>query len=148
MTGLTFSTELPIFNYGQTERERLIALYKQSQEELKALTIEALAQVRSTMRQIALKKELLYQYKNALFPIEKKISLSSQAFYNMMALGPYDLLDTKKQEITSQIAYTESLASYWISVVSLDHSLDGHLLLIAPDRFALLSSSFKYVVRQ
>jgi outer membrane protein, heavy metal efflux system len=147
VTGLTFSTELPIFNYGQTERERLIALYKQSQEELKALTLQALCEVRTATHQIALKKELLLQYKNSLLPLEKKIISSSEKFYNIMALGPYDLLEAKKEELLTQIAYTEMLTSYWISVVELDHTLDGHLLLIKPDRVALLSSSFKYVVR-
>lgn len=125
--GPAFSLQLPLFNYGQADRERIQSMFTQSLHRLSALEILVLSEVRSARDQLIMNRELVTQYLKDLLPLQQAITSSSQKYYNYMALSVYKLLDAKMQEIELQINYTHALRDYWISRVQLDRALGGTL---------------------
>jgi len=129
-TGVGFSGSIPIFNYGQAERARLHALYRQSQEKLKSLEIEVLTEIRSAREQLLINRNLVLAYQEELLPLQAQIVAQSQNFYHVMGLSVYTLLEVKGQELQMQINYRLSLRNYWLSRVQLDRALGASLDLV------------------
>ena len=126
-TGPAFSVPIPLFNYGQAERARLAALYDQSLYHLKTLEVTALSEVRSARDQLNIQRQLIVEYQQELLPLQEKMLSTSQNFYSYMALGVYQLIEAKQQEIEMRIQYTQVLLDYWMARVTLDRALDGNL---------------------
>lgn len=118
---------IPIFNYGQADRARLYAMYRQSLDRLKALEIRIASEVRSASQTLQTHRNLVLAYENELIPLQEQILSTSQKYYNSMALSVYKLLNAKKQEIQTHINYTTALKNYWIARVELDRALGGSL---------------------
>lgn len=125
--GPAFSFELPLFNYGQADRARIQALFRQSLDRLEAKEIEIASEVRSAQKQVLKYRELLLSYQNELLPLQKRILAMSQRYYNFMTLSVYKLLQAKKQELHMQINFHLTLRDYWLSRVALDRALGGNL---------------------
>lgn len=129
MRGPAISGSIPLFNYGQADRERLYAKYKQSLEQYRSLEISVLLGVRLARDQLLIQEELVSTYQNELIPLQEQIISMSQRFYNAMSLNVYKLLNAKKHEIEIQISATIALKNYWLARIELDRSLGGNLHL-------------------
>lgn len=125
-TGPALAGAVPLFNYGQADRARLYALYRQRCEQQKALEITVLSEVRSARDRVAVNRELVLIYQKEIIPLQEQIVSTSQTFYNTMGLSIYHLLDMKKQEIRVKIDSTANLRNYWISQVELSRALGGN----------------------
>ncbi len=125
--GPAIGASIPIFNYGQADRERLYALYRQSVNQLQALQIIILSELHSANERLLIQRTIVAAYENELLPLQDQILNTSQQYYHVMALSVYKLLDAKKQEIQMQINSTNALKHYWISKIDLDRSLGGYL---------------------
>lgn len=128
-TGPAFAGAIPIFNYGQADRARLYAMYRQSQKRWKALEIKILSEVHSAINQLIVNRNLVLTYQKELLPLQEQVVLMSQRFYNTMALSVYKLLDVKRQELQMRINYKLKLKNYWVSQVELNRALGGELYL-------------------
>jgi outer membrane protein, heavy metal efflux system len=125
VTGPTFSAALPLFNHGQADRTRLAALYRQTLDRLKMMEIEVRAQVRVARAQLMVNRRLTETYLQELLPLQEQIVNQSQQFYNGMAIGVYELLEAKQQELQLQIAGEMALRDYWLTRVELDRAIGG-----------------------
>src|SRR6185295_13447960 len=130
VTGPTFAAQIPVFNYGQAARRRLLAQYQQSKEDLRALEVSTLCQVRTALQQLHTIRNLVIAYREQLVPLQRNILSSAVALYNVMGLGVYKLLEAKKQQIETEIDAMMTLADYWIARVDLDRALGGKLHLV------------------
>lgn len=127
--GPTYSLELPIFNYGQADRERLLALFRQASDRLRAIEIAVLSEVRAQQEHLMINRELALIYKNEIVPLRKQHITLSESYYNEMALSIYKLLHAKKQAIEMQVSYIQALRDYWISRVNLARAIGGNLAM-------------------
>lgn len=118
---------IPLFNFGQADRARLQAMYRQNVERLKALEIKVITEVRSAYEQMKVQQELAFIYQTEFLPLQEQIVSMSQRFYNTMSLSVYKLLDAKQQELQTRINYASALKNYWIARVELDRALGGNL---------------------
>lgn len=134
LLGPGFSGELPLFNYGQATRMRLFAQLKQAQEHLAELEIRVLSEVREAHKLFMSYLNILNDYRNRLLPMQAKILVSSEEFYNVMGLGVDMLLESKRQEMVIQQSYTESLKNYFVARVKLDRALGGYLFRLLAQR--------------
>ena len=125
--GPTLAGSLPLFNYGQADRARLSAQYQQKLHLLEALSLQIAAEVRSAKEQLMIHRSLVETYQKQALPLQRQIVSMSQRFYNAMALGVYQLLDTKKQEIQLNIDLLMALKGYWIARVTLNKVVGGYL---------------------
>jgi outer membrane protein, heavy metal efflux system len=128
-TGPAFGLSIPLFNYGQADRARLLAQYRQKQASLRALEIEVKAQVRAIQEKLMRSRRIVKYYIQSVIPVRKKILSSAQEQYNIMAIGTYDLLQAKYEELQSQLHYETSLGQYWIHRSELALAVGGNLLL-------------------
>lgn len=124
--GPSFVFELPLFNYGQAERARIRALFKQSLERLEALKVQARAEVRSARDRMWVNRELVQLYEKEILPLQEKSVQLAQLYEENMALSVYKLLDIKSAEIQIKIRYFLALRDYWISRAELQRVMGGH----------------------
>ena len=125
--GPAFSGAIPIFNYGQAARMRLRAELRQAQDELEALEIRILSEVREAHKLLMNNLEIINDYRFQILPMQNKILTSSEELYNVMGLGVDRLLENKRQELQATSNYISSLRDYWIARVQLDKALGGKL---------------------
>ncbi|MGE5196670.1 MAG: TolC family protein, partial [Anaerolineae bacterium] len=126
-TGPVFGLSIPLFNYGQADRARLLAQLRQSQAKLKALELEVKAQVKAAQEKLLRSRKIVEHYAYLMLPLAKKIVDSSQVQYNIMAYGVYDLLRNKREELRAQINYGMALRDYWAARSALELIVGGKL---------------------
>ncbi len=114
---------IPIFNYGQADRARLCAQYRQTHNLLSALEIRVLAEVEAARQEQIVQRTLVEQYDKELIPLQSRILSLSEDLYNYMTLSVYALLNEVYAEIEMQIDSTMALRDYWIATTRLDRAL-------------------------
>ncbi|CDR34367.1 TolC family protein [Criblamydia sequanensis] len=122
--------DIPIFNYGQAERQRLYASLRQAEDELKELEIKVLSEVREAHHLLLIKLDQINSYRGIFLPLVNQIVSLGEERYNIMSLGIDELLEKKIEELKLWKDYTQVLGSYWDSRVSLDKAIGGNLYLI------------------
>jgi outer membrane protein, heavy metal efflux system len=125
--GPAFSGSIPIFNYGQADRLRIYAELRQAQDEMAALEITILSEVREAHKLLMNNLAIIQDYQNKIIPLQCKILESSEELYNVMGLGVDRLLENKRQELQAYRNYTLSLRNYWMARVLLNRALGGNL---------------------
>ncbi len=128
--GPGFSGELPIFNYGQADRMRLIAELKKAQENLAVLEIKALSEVREAHKLLMSYLQMVKEYQNQLIPMQEQVSTSSEQLYNVMGIGIDKLLENKRIEMRGKHNYSEIVKKYLVARVELDRALGGNLFVL------------------
>lgn len=121
--GPTLSLALPFFDHGQAARARLLSLFRQQKEELRALEITVRLQVDGAKDRVRLARERVERYISQILPLQDHILSMSQRYYNVMTLSVFSLLDAKQGQLHRQIEHAESVKDYWISKVALDRAL-------------------------
>jgi cobalt-zinc-cadmium efflux system outer membrane protein len=127
LKGPNLEIEIPIFDHGQAERARLAAELRQSQQQFAALQIEIFSQVREHKDKLLLLGKMVDHYQKDILPNRKQLVTAAQNQYNIMALGVYTLLDNKKEELSAQIDYIDTLCAYWVNRVQLERVIGGKL---------------------
>lgn len=125
--GPGFSGELPIFNYGQAARLRLLAQLRKAQDDLASLEILIRSEVRQAHKQLMSYLSIIEDYRNRLLPMQGKISDLSEELYNVMGLGVDKLIENKRQQMVVDQNYIEITRKYLIARVDLDRALGGNL---------------------
>lgn len=127
LIGPALLAKIPIFNWGQAARQRLWSELRQAKNDLAAIKIKALSEVRTAYQLTMAYAEIANDYKAHLLPLYEKICTSSLSQYNVMGLSIDALLECKRNEIAAQREFTESVKEYMRHRVSLDRALGGYL---------------------
>lgn len=122
-TGPAFAGRLPIFNFGQADRKRLAAQYRQAEAKLAALEIKVSADVREAKDRLLVFRNQVLLYHDRILPNLQKIVDATETQYNMMSTGIYDLLDTKRNQLTSLLHYEMALEEYWKAKIDLEMAI-------------------------
>lgn len=123
--GPTLNLRLPVFNQGQAALARLQAQYRQAQDELEAISVEARSEVREARDLVFANRDLATYYGKVLLPQRIQIVNTTQLQYNAMQRTPTDLLLAKERELTTERGYIEAWRDYWISRAELEMALKG-----------------------
>lgn len=130
VTGPQFSAALPIFNFGQAAKRRFLAQFRQAQDRLTALEIEAYAEVRQARDILLVFRNQVIFYAGKLLPNQQQILTSTEELYNVMGTGVFELLDNKRNQLQAYLNYYMALRDYWTARVELDKAVGGKLYLI------------------
>ena len=125
VTGPTLDLRLPIFDQGQASLAKLAAQYRQAQNELEAIAVEARSEVREARDLLVANRELSQYYSKLLLPQRIQIVNTTQLQYNAMQLSATDLLLAKERELNTERAYIETWRDYWIARTELEMALKG-----------------------
>jgi cobalt-zinc-cadmium efflux system outer membrane protein len=130
--GITFAGPnleigLPIFDQGQAQLARLRAQVRQAQRLADARAIEVRSEVRSLRARLGSARSAVEYYRATLLPMRERIVRLAQEHYNAMLLGPYQLLEAKRDEVGAYREYIEALRDYWILRSELERASGGGL---------------------
>lgn len=124
--GLGLAGEVPIFNYGQAARMKIIAQLRQAQDRYSELEIQVLSEVREAYKLVMSYLAMLDEYKSKLLPMQTDILKTSEDFYNVMGLGIDKLLNSKLMQLEIDRSYLQTIKDFWIAKIDLDKSLGGY----------------------
>ncbi len=127
VTGPTLKTEVPIYDFGQTEVSRSGALLKEAELKLKALENDVRSEIKQKRDRLFAMRTLVEEYRGSVIPIREKITEETQKHYNYMLLGNYDLIRAKQNEILANKEYIDSLKRYWIARSDLEKAVSSKL---------------------
>lgn len=130
VTGPQFSAALPIFNFGQAAKRRFLAQFRQAQDRLAALEIEAYAEVRQARDILLVFRNQVIFYAGKILPNQQQILTSTEELYNVMGTGVFELLDNKRNQMQAYLNYYMALKDYWTARVELNKAVGGKLYLI------------------
>jgi cobalt-zinc-cadmium efflux system outer membrane protein len=117
---------VPLFDQGQAHKARAQALLRQAQQRYTSLAIDIRSEVRQSLQQMSIQRELVNRY-GAMLPARHRITQLTLEQYNGMLKGPYDLLAARQDEVRTRQAYLEALRDYWIARTELERAIGGRL---------------------
>lgn len=127
-SGFSAAIPLPIFNQGQPEVFRARAELKRSMEDYAAMVVNIRAEARSLSRQAAVADSMARHFQATLLPLRRQVVQETKLQYNAMQIGPFELLEAKNQEISTQQSYVDSLKSYWLVRTRLEALMSGRMV--------------------
>ena len=123
--GPAVAVPIPLFDTGQASVAAARAEYRRSQKQLTATAVRVRAAARSAHAQLAAARDRARYYRDVIVPLRHQITEQSQLQLNAMAVGPFQLLEAKRQEIEAGAASIRALRDYWIARTRLDQLLTG-----------------------
>jgi cobalt-zinc-cadmium efflux system outer membrane protein len=138
--GPAVELELPLFYQGQGEVALAKAEMRQQQELYTDLAVRLRAMARELATQLRASREAARYYRDVLLPTKQRILDETQLQYNAMALGVFQLLQAKRDQVETATAYIDQLRQYWILRTRAERLLSGRLGSPLPSPGSSLSS--------
>jgi len=119
--------EIPLFDQRRAQIAKLEAFVRQSDDNLRSLSIDARSDVRATRARVLTARSVVDEYRTVLVPRRERIVKLSQQQYDAMLLGVYQLLMAKQSEYATYREYIEALRDYWIARSDLERAVGTRL---------------------
>ncbi len=132
VTGPSWEVELPVFDRRQGQKAKAEAKLRQSRRRLSALENQVRYEVRTTLNQLLVDRQLIEQYRDSIIPLKEKIVQESQKNYNFMLIGVFQLLQAKQEEVGAYKEYIEAFRDYWNARTELERVVGGRLPISEP----------------
>jgi cobalt-zinc-cadmium efflux system outer membrane protein len=127
LTGPTWKTEVPIFDWKQAATGRSKAELRQTQFKLSAFEVQILSEVREAKERLLSSRKIAERYKNNVIPTRQQLVEDLQKQFNYMLVGAFQLLEAKKESLEAQQNYIEALKDYWTALSNLERAVGGKL---------------------
>ena len=127
LKGPGLGLEIPIFNQGQGELARARAELAQARAELDALLINVDSQARLGIETLRVTESIAERYRTTVVPQRESILEGTQAEWNFMLVGVFELLLAKQEEYDAYQEYLEAVRDYWIARAELRGAVGGRL---------------------
>jgi outer membrane protein TolC len=122
---------LPIFNRNQGKLAAIDAQTNKLQAQLAQTLLDADTEIALALNQMRSAREQLDLISASLLVAEKRVMLSNRET-NFMLGSPFELLNSKRQEIQLAHEYTNELANYWQARTQLELALGRALPIPVP----------------
>lgn len=117
--------EVPLFYQGQAE----VAAADSRMVQAKSSHAVTATRIRSTARalasQLGAARSSVEFYETTLLPLRERITQETLRQYNAMNLGPFQVLQAKRDQVETGGAYVEALRDYWVTRTRVDMLLAG-----------------------
>jgi cobalt-zinc-cadmium efflux system outer membrane protein len=100
---------------------------RRQQRNFEDLAIRLRAAARSTAARLSAARSMALHYRNVLLPLRSRILSASEAEYNAMGIGVFQLLEAKRAQIQVGSAFIEVLRDYWLARADAEQLLAGRL---------------------
>jgi outer membrane protein, heavy metal efflux system len=125
LRGPSIALGLPLWDRGQGNRLRMQAELREGERNLEALALDVIGDVRNAYARVENANQSIQHFRKTLLPLHDRITAETLKFYNGMLLGAYDLLLARQNQLNAQRDYIETLKSYWLAKVDLEHAAGG-----------------------
>ncbi len=125
--GPSLSVPIPLFDQGQAALSDAEARYRQAVERTFARAVEVRARVRAAHAAVGAAHARARYYQRVILPLRQRLVDETQLQYNAMQVSPFQLLQSRRDQIETGAAYVASLHGFWKASAELDHVLAGRL---------------------
>ena len=125
--GPAVALEIPLFDQRQAQIAKLEAFKRQAEDELRGLSIDVRADVRSSRARLETARGVTEHYAKVIVPQRENVVKYSQERYDAMLLGVYPLIQARQSEFAAYREYIEAVRDYWIARSDLERAIGGRL---------------------
>lgn len=129
--GPTVSLLIPLFDQGQARIAAARSELRQRRQEYVALAVEIRSVVRAARQRLVTAGRVVERYENVMLDLQNRIVDETQAQYNAMQVGVFQLLLAKQLQIETGQRYIAALRDYWLARTELEQILQGRLTDLA-----------------
>jgi cobalt-zinc-cadmium efflux system outer membrane protein len=113
--GPAVTLSVPIFDWGQGRRAAAWATVRREQHGYAAQAIEVRAAARTVREDVLAGEAQLARIRDKLLPLRERLIDESVKQYNAMNLGPFELLQVRREQIDIEERYIEALRDAWVA---------------------------------
>jgi len=125
--GPAISGSIPIFDQGQARVASAKAELRRAQQLYQALAVEIRAEARASAIELRAARERVQYFQRVILPLSKQVVDQTQLQYNAMQIGPFQLLQAKRDQIETGRQYIDSLREYWIAKSHVEQIVNGRI---------------------
>jgi cobalt-zinc-cadmium efflux system outer membrane protein len=125
--GPSVSLEIPLFDQRQAQIAKLEAFKRQAESELRGLSVDVRADVRSSRARVGTARGVVEHYAKVIVPLRENVVRFSQEQYDAMLLGVYQLIQARQNEFAAYREYIDALRDYWIARSDLERAIGGRV---------------------
>ena len=125
--GPAATLELPLFYQGQGETGMALAEMRRARKLYTDTAVRVRATARGAAARLRAAAESAEYYKTVLLPLRQQIVENTQLEYNAMAVGVFQLLQAKRDQISAAAGYVDLLREYWTLRAEVDQLVAGRL---------------------
>lgn len=129
VTGPALSMEIPLFNHGQADREKLRYELKKEYCQYRHLAQHALLEVRQALIHLENTLDQIEESETRLIPTLEEAKNQSLLLYNVMNTGIYELLEKNIEMIEAHIQLLHQKKEYLVARAKLEYAVGGALVL-------------------
>jgi len=123
--GYEVSVRLPIFDWGDNQRDEMNARTLAAAYRLEATVRAAGSNLRQSYSAYRTAYDIARHYRDEVVPLRKAISEENLLRYNGMLIGVFELLADSRNQINSVIAAIDSEQQFWLADAALQASMIG-----------------------
>lgn len=123
--GYEVSVRVPLFDWGDAQRDAMNARTLASANRLEATVRAAGSHLRQSYAAYRTAFDVARHYRDEVVPLRKTISEENLLRYNGMLIGVFELLADARDQINSVIAAIAAAEQFWLSDAALQASLLG-----------------------
>lgn len=123
--GYEVSVRLPIFDWGDNQRDAMNARTLAAANRLEATTRAAGSNLRQSYSAYRTTYDIARHYRDEVVPLRKTISEENLLRYNGMLIGVFELLADSRDQVNSVIAAIDAERQFWLADSALQASMIG-----------------------
>lgn len=112
-SGLELDLSLPIFDHGQHQRASALAYLEQVSADQAALQLATAQELETSLHNLLSLTRQALQLRDEDIPRQQRMVELTLQEYNFMLSGPFELIETKQQELETVVRYIAILERYW-----------------------------------
>lgn len=125
LIGGGLNVSIPIFDRNQGIVAALTAELDASLERYYGLAIDLRSAAREARNRLRSAHARALHYQEVILPAQQTVTRQSLLQYNAMQIDVFQLLQARRDELSAELAYVETLREYWTSAVELEALLAG-----------------------
>ena len=123
--GPAMAIPLPLFNQGQGAVARAQAELRRAGERYRAQAVAARSRARAAHAAVVVARDRAVHYRSVILPLRQTIVDQTLLQYNAMQVGPFQLLQARRDLTDAAAGYIDALREYWTARSALEQVLGG-----------------------
>ncbi|MBV8519236.1 MAG: TolC family protein [Acidobacteria bacterium] len=116
---------IPLFNNGAAARTRAEHELVRANALLQALLDESSSRIRTARASVAEARARVEYYRDVVVPRRQRIVELTKLEHNAMLVGPFTLLDARRNETQARRDFIDAQRDYWRARITLDAAVNG-----------------------
>jgi len=125
LIGPAIELELPLWNQNQAEIAAAEGQLSKAKSQQLALNNHFQAEIQLTLGQMQLARNRLMRYRKQILPSYRTKMDQTLREYNYMLVGPFELLETRAEQMQTLMNFLDDIGSYWQAAAQLSRLSGG-----------------------